>query len=103
MASWYYVVSKTREKSGPHDEAFVRAQEVQILDLLGRVDAVERELAFGRERHFLVAAQVLDLGREDEAQGGEVRRHLELVERLAVGLELEGAHFLGRAHALAVG
>jgi hypothetical protein len=26
MASWYYVVSKTREKSGPHDEAFVRAQ-----------------------------------------------------------------------------
>ena len=26
MASWYYVVSKTREKSGPHDEAFVRAK-----------------------------------------------------------------------------
>lgn len=26
MASWYYVVAKTREKSGPHDEAFVRAK-----------------------------------------------------------------------------
>jgi hypothetical protein len=26
MASWYYVVSKTREKCGPHDEAFVRAK-----------------------------------------------------------------------------
>ncbi len=26
MASWYYVVSQTREKSGPHDEAFVRAR-----------------------------------------------------------------------------
>lgn len=26
MASWYYVISKTREKSGPHDEAFVRAK-----------------------------------------------------------------------------
>jgi hypothetical protein len=26
MASWYYVNSKTREKSGPHDEAFVRAK-----------------------------------------------------------------------------
>jgi len=26
MASWYYVVSQTREKSGPHDEAFVRAK-----------------------------------------------------------------------------
>ncbi len=25
MASWYYVISKTREKSGPHDETFVRA------------------------------------------------------------------------------
>ena len=26
MANWYYVVSKTREKSGPHEEAFVRAK-----------------------------------------------------------------------------
>ena len=26
MASWYFVVPKTREKSGPHDEAFVRAK-----------------------------------------------------------------------------
>ncbi len=26
MASWYYVVSKTRDKSGPHDEAHVRGQ-----------------------------------------------------------------------------
>ena len=26
MASWYYVISKTREKSGPHDEAYVRAK-----------------------------------------------------------------------------
>ena len=26
MASWYYVISKSREKSGPHDEAFVRAK-----------------------------------------------------------------------------
>ncbi len=26
MASWYVAVSKTREKSGPHDEAFVRAK-----------------------------------------------------------------------------
>ncbi|HAL92035.1 MAG TPA: hypothetical protein DCM68_03310 [Verrucomicrobia bacterium] len=26
MASWYYVISKTREKSGPHDETFVRAK-----------------------------------------------------------------------------
>lgn len=26
MASWYYVVSKTREKSGPHEEAYVRAK-----------------------------------------------------------------------------
>lgn len=26
MASWYYVVPKTREKSGPHDEAFVRSR-----------------------------------------------------------------------------
>jgi hypothetical protein len=26
MASWYYVIAKTREKSGPHDEAFVRAK-----------------------------------------------------------------------------
>ncbi len=26
MASWYYVISKTREKSGPHDETFVRAR-----------------------------------------------------------------------------
>lgn len=26
MASWYYVISKTRERSGPHDEAFVRAK-----------------------------------------------------------------------------
>ncbi|HOO20677.1 MAG TPA: DUF4339 domain-containing protein [Kiritimatiellia bacterium] len=26
MASWYYVIAKTREKSGPHDEAFVRAR-----------------------------------------------------------------------------
>ena len=26
MASWYYVVSQTREKSGPHDEAYVRAR-----------------------------------------------------------------------------
>ncbi len=26
MASWYFVVSKTREKSGPHEESFVRAK-----------------------------------------------------------------------------
>ncbi|NCD23516.1 MAG: DUF4339 domain-containing protein [Spartobacteria bacterium] len=26
MANWYYVVSKTREKSGPHEESFVRAK-----------------------------------------------------------------------------
>ena len=26
MASWYYVVPKTREKSGPHEEAYVRAK-----------------------------------------------------------------------------
>ncbi|MDD2240777.1 MAG: DUF4339 domain-containing protein [Kiritimatiellae bacterium] len=26
MASWYYVIAKTREKSGPHDEAVVRAK-----------------------------------------------------------------------------
>ncbi len=26
MASWYYVIPKTREKSGPHDEATVRAR-----------------------------------------------------------------------------
>lgn len=26
MANWYFVAPKTREKSGPHDEAFVRAQ-----------------------------------------------------------------------------
>ena len=26
MASWYYVISKTREKSGPHDESVVRAR-----------------------------------------------------------------------------
>jgi len=26
MASWYYVISKTRERSGPHDESFVRAK-----------------------------------------------------------------------------
>lgn len=26
MASWYYVISKNREKSGPHDEAVVRAK-----------------------------------------------------------------------------
>lgn len=26
MANWYYVISKTREKCGPHDEAFVRSK-----------------------------------------------------------------------------
>ena len=26
MATWYYVNTKTREKCGPHDEAFVRAK-----------------------------------------------------------------------------
>jgi GYF domain 2 len=26
MASWYYVISDTREKSGPHDEAYVRSK-----------------------------------------------------------------------------
>ena len=26
MASWYYVIPKLREKSGPHDESFVRAK-----------------------------------------------------------------------------
>ena len=26
MANWYYVISKTRERSGPHDESFVRAK-----------------------------------------------------------------------------
>ena len=26
MANWYYVASKTREKSGPHEESFVRAK-----------------------------------------------------------------------------
>jgi len=26
MASWYYVISETREKSGPHDEAFIRSK-----------------------------------------------------------------------------
>lgn len=26
MANWYYVAPKTREKRGPHDEAFVRAK-----------------------------------------------------------------------------
>ena len=26
MTSWYYVVAKTREKSGPHEEAVVRAR-----------------------------------------------------------------------------
>lgn len=26
MANWYYVISKTREKCGPHDESFVRAK-----------------------------------------------------------------------------
>lgn len=26
MATWYYVNPKTREKAGPHDEAFVRAK-----------------------------------------------------------------------------
>jgi len=26
MANWYYVAPKTREKTGPHDEAFVRAK-----------------------------------------------------------------------------
>ena len=26
MANWYYVVPKTREKSGPHEESFVRSK-----------------------------------------------------------------------------
>ena len=26
MATWYYVVPKTREKSGPHEESFVRSK-----------------------------------------------------------------------------
>ncbi len=26
MASWYFVISKTREKSGPHEESFVRSR-----------------------------------------------------------------------------
>ena len=26
MANWYFVISKTRERSGPHDESFVRAK-----------------------------------------------------------------------------
>ncbi|NLG33816.1 MAG: DUF4339 domain-containing protein [Lentisphaerae bacterium] len=26
MASWYYVIPKTRDKSGPHNESFVRAR-----------------------------------------------------------------------------
>src|SRR4051812_45540993 len=60
-------------------------QEMQILDLVGAVDLIEGKGVAGRQVQLLLTrAYPLDLGGELEAQGGEPRRNLELVDRLPI-------------------
>ena len=77
-------------------------EEVQVLDFVGAIDAVEGESAGGREVDLLALAQVLHLGFEREGEAGQVGRGLQLIHAFAVFVELEVAHFLRGAHALAV-
>ena len=80
-----------------------KIRQVQVLDLLRLVDAVELERFAGGQIHLLVLAQVLHLGGQRELDLAQPRRHLELVDRLAILGQLEIRHFLLGGHAILIG
>jgi hypothetical protein len=80
----------------------VDQHQMQILDLVGPVDFVQRERFGHRQIDLLVLAQVLNLGQQLEPDRPQPLGHLEFVRRLAVLEQLEVRDFLGRGHVLAV-
>ena len=77
--------------------------EVQVFDLVGAVDLVERERFRDGQIQLLVQAEVLHLGLEQERDAGGPRRHEELVGRFAILEQLEVAHFLAGGDAVEIG